>query len=254
MREKPPARSSKFPRFKFLLFALVGLVAASFFFLLYSPLRQAAYLKLEHIQVQGQARLSQEEVARLSGVKLGDNLLKVNPREVETRLKQDPWIKDALVRVILPGRLVISITERKPAALVKIDYLFYLDQEGRPFKPVQKGDNLDYPVITGVPPNLWKENQPRARQMTKEALEFLKEVQDYPFPSPEEISEVNINPSYGVTFFTLANGLEIRMGTAPYQEKLRRLNRVLKMKPKELGSAQYIDITYQGQVVFGHSW
>jgi hypothetical protein len=56
------------------------------------------------------------------------------------------------------------------------------------------------------------------------ALEFLRIVyKERVFP-PEEISEIHMEKTFGIQYFTKAEGVEVRMGWEQFGEKLRRLS------------------------------
>lgn len=237
---------------KFMGLPLISLGLVVLVALAYGYLKQAAFLKVEQVIVQGTKRLSLEEVAKTAGIKPGDSFLGIKPRKLVRRLKKHTWIKEASVRTIPPGKLIITVKEREPVALLKSEKLFYLDSQGYPFKEVAKGEPVDYPVVTGVNPSYPREKDAKSAKIVVEALTFLQESKEFDFPALENISELNVTEAYGLTFFTMTEGLEIRLGNPPYQDKLWRLNQVIKMQPRELKSARYVDVSFSGQVVFGH--
>lgn len=70
------------------------------------------------IAVDGADHLTADEVRGLTGVKLGDHLGDVSTKKVRKALLSEPWIASATVEKRYPERLVISIKERRVAALV----------------------------------------------------------------------------------------------------------------------------------------
>ena len=230
-------------RFALPLFGL-AVVLALFFFS--DRLKEAAYFQVNEILVKGASRVSRAEILNITGVKPGDDLLKINPRELERRIGKNPWIGEVLVRVVFPDRLVISVKERKTIAVVKTDRLFYLDQQGAILKEVGKGESLDYPIITGMEGGSLQADQIAA------AVEFLRESVRFPYPAWQDISEVHVSEVQGITFFTMNEGMEIRIGKGQYRGKLWRLNKVRELTPPQWKTARYIDLSFPGQVVLGH--
>jgi len=81
-------------------------------------LSRSSVFHVRHVEVTGTAHLSRADVVRLSGVTRATNALWLDPRPVELRLEQDPWIADATVSTSFPWTVHIAIAERTPTAAV----------------------------------------------------------------------------------------------------------------------------------------
>lgn len=243
------AKKAGFPTKKIvrgLALPFVGLAVALSIFFFSDRFKEAAYFQVSQILVEGTSRVSRAEILNASGVKPGDDLLKINLRELERRIGKNPWVGKVLVRVVFPDRLVITVKERKTVAVVKMDRLFYLDQQGAILKEVEKGESLDYPIITGL------EGKSLRPDQISDAFEFLRESIRFPFPAWQNISEVQVSEIHGITFFTMNEGMEIRVGKGQYRGKLWRLNKVRELRPPQWKMARYIDLSFPEQVVLGH--
>lgn len=73
--------------------------------------------RISQVQLVGQHQVSRETVLTLAGITGRSSLLFFNAAHARARLLTDPWIADASVLKLYPGRLHISIAERKPFAL-----------------------------------------------------------------------------------------------------------------------------------------
>jgi cell division septal protein FtsQ len=127
---------------------------------------------LRHIEVVGAERLDAQVVTEHAGLRMGENLLALDPRAVETRLLDDPWIDNVRVLRVLPGTVRIELGERDVGALLNVDErLFVLDTAGHAFKLWEAGDPFDLPVVTGVTALALMRDRPRAEQLiTRSAL------------------------------------------------------------------------------------
>jgi cell division protein FtsQ len=68
--------------------------------------------------------------------------------DIQNRLLRDPWIEDAIVKRVMPDKLVITITEREPTFVVQRgEQLFYAQQDGTPFAPVGAERFVSLPVL-----------------------------------------------------------------------------------------------------------
>jgi cell division protein FtsQ len=95
-----------------LALALAVIGTAGFF------LSRSSVFHVRHVEVTGTAHLSRADVMRLSGVTRATNAVWLDPRPVELRLEQDPWIANATVSTSFPWTVHIAIAERTPSAVV----------------------------------------------------------------------------------------------------------------------------------------
>jgi cell division protein FtsQ len=70
------------------------------------------------IDVQGEHHLSERGVLRVAGIDPGTNVFSLNEAAVARRLERDPWVARATVTTRLPSTIEISLTERRPIAVV----------------------------------------------------------------------------------------------------------------------------------------
>jgi cell division protein FtsQ len=68
------------------------------------------------VRVEGNARLSADEVADLAGVDDRTNVFHLDVSEAEAALEEDPWIASAVVERDLPATVILRVTERTPVA------------------------------------------------------------------------------------------------------------------------------------------
>ncbi len=116
----------------FFLTASLGLLAA------YRYMTNHTYFELKTVEVRGNAQLSYAEVLGAAGVSLGSNCLELKMGAAEAGLVANPWIERAAVRRVLPDKLVITVTERKPFFwLVTEGQVMYGDVKGKPIAPVR---------------------------------------------------------------------------------------------------------------------
>lgn len=250
---KPRRRVSKKPSGKRLTPRLLkaGLILAGVLALAvagkysYRGLLKTSYFGLKEIVVTGEKRVRREEIVNLSGARAGENILAMDLKGIAERVESQPWIERATVRRVLPRGLSIEVKEREPFAILKADTLYYLDRGGTPFKELDKKDDTNYPVITGIGREEVEDDE-LARDALMKTFDFIEtEVSEW----PEElaISEIRVSKNQGITVFS--DGVEVKVGFGEYKIKIGRLKRVmgdLKAKGKTAG---YIDLTYTGQVV-----
>src|SRR3569623_1714645 len=82
-----------------------------------NALANAVGFRITSVAISGRNQLTQDEILAVGGVNGRSSLLFLDAATVRDRLKGDPWIADATVQKLYPGRLQIDITERTPYAL-----------------------------------------------------------------------------------------------------------------------------------------
>jgi cell division protein FtsQ len=68
---------------------------------------------IQLVKVTGVEELTAEEVERLSGVEVGENLLRLSTDAVAYRVASSPWVAEARVSRMLPSTLQIDVVERR---------------------------------------------------------------------------------------------------------------------------------------------
>jgi cell division protein FtsQ len=77
--------------------------------------------RIASIALTGQRQITREEILTIAGVTGRTSLLFLDAADVRERLKTNPWIADATVLKLYPGRLHITVTEREAFALWQKD-------------------------------------------------------------------------------------------------------------------------------------
>ncbi|UCD87126.1 MAG: FtsQ-type POTRA domain-containing protein [Desulfobacterales bacterium] len=118
--------------------------------LAYDAVTQTSYFEAHEITVEGNKELSKQTVLKQAGLKLHENILAVNLNTIRYRLMAHPWVASAAIERALPDTIHIRVKERVPIAIVDLDRLFYVDERGEIFKPVESSDRVRVPVVTGL--------------------------------------------------------------------------------------------------------
>lgn len=146
-------------------------------------------LAVKTIHVEGFRGIDSEDVVRMSGIRIGQPLLRIDLKEVRGRVIRHPVVRDAAVVRELPDTIRIAIEERTPAAVVMDRDFSFVDMEGvvLSHSTVYTGD---FPIITGV------NSIPGTGKVALEALPALDAMRDLTssgFLSADKISELRIS-------------------------------------------------------------
>jgi cell division protein FtsQ len=182
---------------------------------------------VRNLQIEGSRRLSEEQIAKLSGVELGRNIFQLNTDEAERKLLLDPWVREVKITRQLPATLRIEFSEREPFALAAIaDELYLLTKAGEPFKRFEPGDPYDLPVVTGIS----REGLAKDRKLEVEringALEVLRSYERVPLSQVHPAEEVNLSEDGAASLSVGNSGITLQLGKAPWRKKLLMACRV----------------------------
>jgi len=212
--------------------------------MLYKELLQLPFLQVKKIHVEGCRRQSPATIISLAGIHPQINLLSLDLNNMCQRLEDSPWIERAQIKRTLPDQLEISISERKPAALINLNQLHLVDDKGTVFKKAEREDGLALPIFTGVTWEDLMSNQKLHTALINQALALMKLFEGEGIPL-SAISEIHLNTTMGLTVFTTHNATQIEMGFAPFEKKVQRLCTLLdNFKGKNL-MPENIDLNYR---------
>lgn len=112
----------------------------------------ARVLQIDRLVVRGNERLPSATVLEaLDGLR-GQNLVWADLDEWRARLLASPWVKDAALRRSLPSTVEVSVSERTPVVVGRIDGRLYLiDEQGiiiDQYGP--RYANFDLPIADGL--------------------------------------------------------------------------------------------------------
>lgn len=115
-----------------------------------NALANAAGFRIASVAINGRKQLSQDEILAVGGINGRSSLLFLDADAVRDRLKANPWIADATVLKLYPGRLQIDIIERKAFALwQEAGRLSVISDDGAVLEPYVARRFLSLPLVVG---------------------------------------------------------------------------------------------------------
>jgi len=254
-RKKFSGRSWPFYR-RVLFFGVVGIAGVSAAvvggrFLLYAP--QMLLVKPEQIEVTGNHIVSREAVLQQFVHDRGRSVLRIPLDTRRGGLEDISWVESATVQRILPSRIRVDLTERTPIAFLRNGTeLALIDAHGvildRP-----RGEDLQFPIITGLSENMSREERGKRVQIYQEFMNGIDLVRS---GSSDRVSEVDLaNPRdlravmTGIANASDTQALTIHFGTGDFTGKYRMVVENFAQWQASNGRVQSIDLQYAKQVV-----
>jgi cell division protein FtsQ len=110
----------------------------------------AVGFRISSIALAGQRHMSREEILASAGITERTSLLFLDAADVRARLKANPWIAEATVLKLYPGRLHIAITERDAFALWQKDgKVSVISADGTVLEPY-RANFSSLPLVVGA--------------------------------------------------------------------------------------------------------
>jgi len=223
--------------------SLLGFTAHEYF-------QRSVPLNVGEVSIMGCMNVTESELVNLANVDFKASLANLDLREISSRLAKHPWVEKAKVKRDWSRRaLIIEVQERIPQALILLDDLYLVDRHGQVFKKAEPGDQLDFPVLTGLETREVRERDPQAVNLVGQALELLGILRQRKIFTPRDVSEIHLSKQNGLTIFTLKGGIPIRLGSGELADKINRLEKVLPDLQQKIKEVEYLDLNYPRRVV-----
>ena len=209
-------------------------------------LKRSPLFTIRTVDMNRCANVSMEEVWVILRGRGAGNLWSVPVREVVRRLSAHPWVRSVSVRKAFPDRLVVRIEEMKPVAMVNLDALHYLDEEGRPFKRLTAYDRKNLAIVTGFSRQELLRKDPVTLRDLRKTLDLLRGVEAGALR--QNVSEIHFDAQDGYTVVTRDAGLQLKVGTVEVKEAIRRIEAAMPRISGMARSSGIADLKTEGRV------
>lgn len=218
--------------------------------------------KVESVEFVGLSRQAENILYRQAGVvRYQTSMFEVDVDHVAAELKKLSWVDTATVTREWPSTVKVVIQEQIPVALVHTPEeeaeFYYINKKGAFYRAVGEGDDLDYPVITG----LGGLDSKQFKSGLDDALLFLKKVSaNNPNLPVHAVSEIHVDMQGELTVYLVDTTFPIYLGTRSIEESYTFLVRVLediyrkRSHGTSLANIGYIQLDYmKDQVLVAES-
>jgi cell division protein FtsQ len=200
------------------------------------------------VEVRGASRVPETRILAAAGIVPGANLWTLDARQVVSRVEALPEIRRADLVRELPNRVRIVVEERRPFTLVHTGRLHWLDEDGYLLGEVARAVASPAPVITGLSEEEVTQMRTAPSSKARTAIALIRALLRSGSPLAEEISEIDMSRREGPVLYTV-DGIEVRLGTEEWEERLARLEGVLAQMARQGTTVTGIDLRFRDQVV-----
>jgi cell division protein FtsQ len=230
------------------LFAGVGLgLLAGWAFLVALPA-----FEVTEANVSGAVHLSRFDVLRTAGVGSDSNILAINVGKIEQQLLQHPWVVHARVERRLPGKVDISIKERRPELVALVEGRFYyLDDQMRSFALLGSETAPDLAVLTGLSLADLVSPDDEMIELLGLARELWQTLPEGDKGPGGRLSELHLDRVAGFSLIWNDLSATVHLGFEDFSQRLARLDRIKANLAEhgELERAVLIDLDAERRVV-----
>lgn len=194
------------------------------------------FFVVEIIEINGNEKISDREVVRRSGIRAGYTSMFFLETRAEELIYENPWVSHVSVQKEFPGRVVINIAESTPFCITvdEDDIPYYLTSEGEKIGKAKSKHGMDFPLIR---------TEGKVNQNTlEEAIRILKLSKTSSILNWEEISEVKVNPDFGIRIFTTDRRL-IDFGRGNILSKWYKVEKIISHSRNINLQEQYINVS-----------
>ena len=194
---------------------------------------------IQQVQVHTDGIIAPEQLRRWSGVKPGQNLIRLDLAGVKRNLEMVSAIDTVSVERVLPNTLKIRVTERVPVAQVNVARadgaegiaisVYQLDAGGMVMQPLdprictvplaQMTSKL--PVITGMNPYLLQTSHRVELPLVQAALQLVTAFNESSMAGMADLKYVDVSTP-GVLTVTTGQGSEITFAPAELDRQMQR--------------------------------
>lgn len=133
-KEKRKRRIIAFLKGALIIVVLIGATLA----IMLSPL-----FSINEIIVEGNSKITENEIKILSEINIGDNLFLTNNNSAINKIESNPYIEEVKIDKQSPDKIVIKIKERKATYTIKNNNKYiYLNNQGYFLEEAQTSNNL----------------------------------------------------------------------------------------------------------------
>jgi cell division protein FtsQ len=214
------------------LFLLLGAVAVGAYWA-QQKLRDPSLLPVQSVVLDGDfLHTERDELQRVIARAIRGGYFTLDVREIQSAVRELPWVAGATVRRVWPDTLVVSVMEHQPYARWGENRL--ISDEGVVFAPAT------IEPFTGLAQLAGDDGQ--AKEVLRQYRYVSKSVERL-----ARVDRMNRNQRGGWTFW-LDNGPRIELGNEEVPRRLVRVTHFLERLGEQAASVEAIDARYSGGV------
>lgn len=206
------------------------------------------FLQIDRIVVQGNQRLPTGAVlAQLNGLR-GENILWADLNAWRNRLIASPWVREASFRRSLPSTIEVSVSEREPIGIGRVDdRLFLIDERGAIIDEygAQYAD-FDLPIVDGIAGSK-DSGSPTDLQRGELAARVIHALRAKPALA-RRLSQVDVNNPHNAAVILNGDPALIYVGEDRFLPRLESYLGLAAALRERVADIDYVDLRFDNRV------
>jgi cell division protein FtsQ len=206
-------------------------------------------MKVDHVVVRGNVRLSVAEVEALVDGIHKENILQVNLEAYRRRVLDSPWVADVAVSRVLPSTVELQVTERVPLAVARVAQVLYLvDTTGAvidEFGPQYR--QYDLPMIDGLvhtSPNGVAAADAGRVELVRRLMAALAEQPAL----RRQLSQIDVHGAHNIAVMFEGDPTWLQLGDANFIARLRTYLELAPTLHEKFADMDYVDLRFEERV------
>lgn len=206
-------------------------------------------LRVEHITVRGNHRVSTGEVlAVLEGLR-GESLITADLDHWRQRLMASPWLRDAAFRRQLPTTVEVSVVEREPIGIARVGRRLYLvDREGMVIDEYgSRYAGFDFPLLDGLSVSSGEDRPVIDPERAERAARLLEDVSRRP-GLLERISQIDLADQENAIVLLAGDEARLYLGDEAFSSRLQSYVELAPSLRERVPQIDYVDLRFDERV------
>lgn len=203
--------------------------------------------KVSEVQVSGLRYVRKEDLVSFIGDPSGESVFGVDMEGIVGRLSAHPWIKGVSVKRELPGRVRLTVEERRPAVVAEADSgRFLVDEEGAVLAKLT-GDDWGY-----LPAVVYEKaaGPPPPGTGPEESLDMAASlIGSVRTDETESLAGAVVYIGADGLPYIKLDGAVVTVGRDGYADKVRRLAEIIGDVHKRGVRPKTVDLRFPGKVI-----
>jgi cell division septal protein FtsQ len=218
-----------------------------------------------NLDVQTDGVIAPEQLRLWAGVRVGENLIRLDLARVKRDLELVPFVQSVSIERILPHTLSIRVIEREPLAQVNVPRLnahgavettsYELDADGHVLLPLERGQRAiplsqppdQLPVISGVNTHELQPGRRIESLQLQAALQLVSAFEHSPMAGVVEIKRINVSSPEILEVLT-DQGSAVTFGLTELDQQLRRWHDIFEAAQKQGKAIATLDLAVTNNI------
>lgn len=209
------------------------------------------YLEIRQINIEGNNRISMEQIKDWCGIRKGMNILSLDIDSIADIAEEQPWIRYLEVERRFPGSVSIKVEESTPVAVWEDDgKSFFLDEFGILLEEIDDKEIpfLGLPVLTGFKQGNSMKGGKCPSPYWPIGLSIMEDIKDV---FPELMGEIDNFCIFSEKqlVILLKEGRKIFLSPGDISIKLRLLRALKERMPDHWQAMKYCDLRFEFKII-----